>query len=439
MTITRVNSASISGNGTTSATATIPGGTGILAGDLIIVNAGSQTGHTTNGISVQDAVNATPYTTILETELGSASTRWQQTFAFLTPVNIADGTVLTCTGYGTATNTEFSVDIFRGATATISRAAVGASNVSGTTSAAPALASAPPANDLVLTFCMAGSGTLTPAAPFTKGSSGTTGAATAIGYVLAADGSSTYGSTWTLGTANTSAAQTVSFAAAVVAAGSGAAIVIATPWSPARTSAIITSSFPLGNPAVATPQPIVTTPQFAWTPIPHNYLSASQPLGNPATGTPQPIVVTPPFTWPRPSSPQIQNAPATPTVTAANTPGPLVVTTPWRIAVQRPLIITNAPIGIPAQPTPKPLVAGPQFQWPQTYIAAITKAPAEPVLVAAYMPAYVGIDGAATGSSLDNQAAGSSLDGTGTPSGDLDNRTQAGSQDNTTTTSGNLG
>ena len=406
MAITHVNSASIAGNGTTSATATIPGGTGILAGDLIIVNAGSQTGHTTNGISVQDAVNATPYTTILETELGSASTRWQQTFAFLTPVNIADGTVLTCTGYGTATNTEFSVDIFRGATATISRAAVGASNVSGTTSAAPALASAPPANDLVLTFCMAGSGTLTPAAPFTKGSSGTTGAATAIGYVLAADGSSTYGSTWTLGTANTSAAQTVSFAAATVAAGSGAAIVIATPWSPARTSAILTSSFPLGNPA---------------------------------TGTPQPILVTPPFTWPRTSSPQIQNAPATPTVTAANTPGPLIVTTPWRAAVQRPLITTNSPIGVPAQPTPKPLVAGPPFQWPQTYTAAITKAPPEPVLVAAYTPAYVGIDGAAYGSSLDGQATGNSLDNAGTPSGDLDNRAQAGSQDNTTTTSGNLG
>ena len=377
MTITRVNSASIAGNGTTSATATIPGGTGILAGDLIIVNAGSQTGHTTNGISVQDAVNATPYTTILETELGSASTRWQQTFAFLTPVNIADGTVLTCTGYGTATNTEFSVDIFRGATATISRAAVGASNVSGTSSAAPALASAPPANDLVLTFCMAGSGTLTPAAPFTKGSSGTTGAATAIGYVLAADGSSTYGSTWTLGTTNTSAAQTVSFAAAIVTAATPQPLVYAQPWQPARTSAILTSSFPLGNPAVPTPQPIVASAPYP--PVrPYPPLISRNPAAPviSTVATPQPLVVVPPFTWPRPSPPAIVAAPSS---TAA--PQPLVVTTPWRVTVQRPLIVTNAPTTIPAQPTPKPIVAGPQFVWPAIPGARLYASPQIPAVI----------------------------------------------------------
>jgi len=211
--ITHVNSASISGSGTTSATATIPGGTGILAGDLIIVCAGSQTGHVTNGISVQDAVNGVPYTTILETDLGGASSRWLQTFSFLTPVNIADGTVLTCTGYGTAVNTEFSVDIFRGATGAISQAAVGSSNATSTSSPAPALGAAPKVHDLVLTFCEAGSGTLTPGAAFTKGSSGTAGASTAIGYLLSADGVSTYASTWTLGTSNTSAAQTVAFSA----------------------------------------------------------------------------------------------------------------------------------------------------------------------------------------------------------------------------------
>lgn len=215
---TRVNSASVSGGASaTSCTAAIPAGTGIAAGDLIIVAAGSQTGHTANGISVSDAVNGTNYTTILETELGSASSRWMQSFAFLTPLAIADGTVVTCTGYATAANTEFSLDVFRGVTAAISRAAAGNSNISGTTSAAPALGSAPPAGDLVLTFCEAGSGTLTPASPFTKGSSGTTGASTAIGFVLSADGASTYGSTWTLGTANTSAAQTVSFAAIAAA------------------------------------------------------------------------------------------------------------------------------------------------------------------------------------------------------------------------------
>jgi hypothetical protein len=216
--ITRVNSASIaSASGTTSCTVTIPAGTGIQANDLIIVCAGSQTGHTTNGISAKDNVNNTNYTTILETQLGGASTRWMQTFMYVTPVAIADGSVITVTGYATAANTECSVDIFRNATASISRAAVSSSNASSTSSASPALASAAPAGDLVLTFEMAGSGTLTPGSPFTKGSSGTAGASTAIGYVLNATGALTYASTWTLGTANTSAAQTVSLAAVTVA------------------------------------------------------------------------------------------------------------------------------------------------------------------------------------------------------------------------------
>lgn len=226
-----VNSASIASvGGTTSATVTIPGGTGIAAGDLIVVCAGSQVGHTTNGISVSDAVNGVNYPTILETDLGGASTRWMQTFAYTTPVAIPDGTVLTCNGYATATNTEFSVDIFRGIESVASRAAVGSSNPTGTTSAAPALASAPPTFDLVLTFCMAGSGTLTPAAPFVAGSSGSSGASTAIAYALS-DGVSTFGSTWTLGTSNTSAAQTVSFRSSTFADPIGYQ---STSWHPGR-------------------------------------------------------------------------------------------------------------------------------------------------------------------------------------------------------------
>lgn len=212
--VTRVNTASINGgSATATATATIPGGTGIKAGDLIYVSAGSQTGHVTNGISVSDAVNGVNYTTILETDLGGASSRWLQSFYFVTPVDIPDGTVLTCNGYSGAANTEFSVDIFRGLTGVISRAAVGSSNASGTSSAAPALATAPVTGDLVLTCEEAGSGTLTPGSPFTVGSSGTTGASIANAFVLGADGVSTFGSTWTLGTANTSAAQTVAFQA----------------------------------------------------------------------------------------------------------------------------------------------------------------------------------------------------------------------------------
>jgi len=206
--VTRVNSASISGGAAASScTATIPAGTGIQAGDVIVVCAGSQTGHVTNGISVQDAVNGTPYTTILETELGSASSRWMQTFIFQTPVAIADGTVVTCTGYTGAANTEFSLDVFRGLSGSVSQAAVGSSNASASTSASPALGAAPVSGDLVLTFCETGAGTLTPGSPFTAGSSGTAGASTAIGFVLSASGALTYASTWTLGTAGTSAAQ----------------------------------------------------------------------------------------------------------------------------------------------------------------------------------------------------------------------------------------
>lgn len=64
---TRVNSASITARAaTTSATATIPGGTGILAGDLIFVVASSNGTHVANTMSVQDSVNTTAFTKILD-------------------------------------------------------------------------------------------------------------------------------------------------------------------------------------------------------------------------------------------------------------------------------------------------------------------------------------------------------------------------------------
>jgi hypothetical protein len=227
--IIRLNSASISGgSATATATTTIPAGTTILAGDLIIVSAGSQTGHVTNGISVKDGVNNVNYTTLLETDLGASSSRWIQSFRYVTPSNIADGTTITCTGYTGAANTEFALDVFRappGCTWSVDQSPAGSSNASSTSSAAPALAASAAAGALVITNCEAGSGTLTPGAAFAKGSSGATGASIANGYVLSASGASTYASTWTLGTANTSAAQTVSLTAAPPAGGAAQALV----------------------------------------------------------------------------------------------------------------------------------------------------------------------------------------------------------------------
>lgn len=212
---TRVNSASISGSGTTTATATIPGGTGILAGDLIIVSANCNGTHATNGMSVQDSVNATAYTTIKEQDLSGASTRWLQTFFFVTPVNIADGSTITLTAYAASAAASLAVDIFRGASGTISNAAVGVSPAAGTTCAAPALGAAPAAGNLVLSFCSFSSDVvaMTVASPFTSGSqkNGTT-PAVATGFVLAADGSSTYGVTWTNDSSQSNAAVTVAFA-----------------------------------------------------------------------------------------------------------------------------------------------------------------------------------------------------------------------------------
>ena len=148
---------------------------------------------------------------------------------------------------------------------------------------------------------------------------------------------------------------------AAVTAATPQPLVYAQPWQPARTSAILASSFPLGNPAVPTPQPIVASapypPVRPYPPL----ISRNQATPVVSTvATPQPLVVVPPFTWPRPSPPAIVAAPSS----TAAAPPPLIISAPWRATVQRPIIVTNAPTTITAQPTPKPLVAGPQFAWP---------------------------------------------------------------------------
>lgn len=217
MAVTRVNSSSISGTSTAATAYTAAVGVAVAIGDLIVVNANSNGTHVTNGMACSDSKNGA-YTTLLETDQGGASTRWQQTFWKVATVAMVTTDTISLTPYASNTASAFSVDIFRGTGGTISHAAVGTPGASGTTAANPALAAAPAAGDLVLTLATASSGTLTQPAAFTKGSFGTTNVATANAYVLSADGSSTYGGTWTLGTTNTSAEQTVAFAGSTVAA-----------------------------------------------------------------------------------------------------------------------------------------------------------------------------------------------------------------------------
>lgn len=218
MSLTHVNTVSLSANSTaaTAYSITIPAGQGILAGDLIVVCADGTGTHASNGMAVQDNINATPYTTIRETQQGGASTHWLQTFYYATPLNFAnDGTdLITFTPYASSTLNSFSVDVFRSTSQAISQAVVFSSVTSGTSFAASALGSAPATGDLVLTFCGATTGTLTQGSPFTLGSSANTNQSTAIGYVLGADGSTTYASTWTDGATSTAATQTVAFGSA---------------------------------------------------------------------------------------------------------------------------------------------------------------------------------------------------------------------------------
>jgi hypothetical protein len=215
--VTRVNSSSINASGTTATAFSTTFGVAVLAGDLIVVTGTCNGTHATNGMSVKDAVNNVNFTTIKEQQGSAASSRWLQSFYFFTPVDIASGTNITFTPYAANTQASFSVDVFRGCQGPgiISRAVVGATPASGTTSATGALASNVPAGDLVITGCFAASGTLTAGSPFTTGSTTTTTTSSANGYVLSASGSSTYASTWALGTSNTNANYVVSFAQAV--------------------------------------------------------------------------------------------------------------------------------------------------------------------------------------------------------------------------------
>ncbi len=209
----RVNSVSIGATSTSAAaySATIPAGTGIIAGDLIIVCGTSDGTHASNGMSVLDNVNNVSFTTIKDQQQGSSSTHWQQTFYYVAAANVPDGSLITFTPYAAATTTTFSVDIFRYALGTIVQAVVGQTNVAANAQTSPALGAAPPVGSLVFSFdtTIGGAITLTQDPTFTAGSiTIAAGSAAGIAYAVA-DGVGTFASTWTDSSSQTSATQTV--------------------------------------------------------------------------------------------------------------------------------------------------------------------------------------------------------------------------------------
>jgi hypothetical protein len=213
--ITRVNSASLTGTGTSSpVTFTITAGTGIKAGDLLVAMGGSQGTHVTNGMTCKDSVNNVNFNVLLETDQGGSSSHWGQSFWYQTPQDIPDGSTITFTPYATPLVAGIALDVFRGCAGTISGAAVGLSNSTSATPPQPALGSAAPAGDLVIVTvtCSTGSTIASPGSPFVLGSSQNTNQCVGVGYILSAAGGSTYsGLTWNITSTNTSATQIASF------------------------------------------------------------------------------------------------------------------------------------------------------------------------------------------------------------------------------------
>lgn len=218
MAVTRVNSSAIKGTSTAATAISTTVGVAVAVGDLLVAVADGTGTHVTNGMAMSATGNGA-FTTLLETDQGGSSSHWMQTFYLRAAVAMAATDTVTFTPYAGSTANAFAVDIFRGAAGTINRAAVGSTNASSATPTAPALATAPTAGSLVLALAGWSTGTGTPPAAFTAGSSNTTNQSVGIGYVLSADGSSTYGGTWSI-TTNVSATQTVAFDAAAAAAGS---------------------------------------------------------------------------------------------------------------------------------------------------------------------------------------------------------------------------
>jgi len=215
--VTRVNTVAITGNSASSpATITIPAGTGIAAGDLIVI-ATNALGVSSPAVTVKDSVNNVNFTQLRQDQASSSANRYGTSFYFRTPQAIPDGSAITVTSAG-VTQIGGAVDVFRGCSGVIDKGPAGQANATSSTScAAPALPANATAGALVVTAACANStaSSFTAGTPFATGSHDTVCCA-AIGYVLSASGSGTYASTWTIGS-STSAGQTVSFAAGATA------------------------------------------------------------------------------------------------------------------------------------------------------------------------------------------------------------------------------
>lgn len=166
----------------------------------------SQGTHVSNGMVVDGVAGHPAFTVVGEVQGGSPSTRWTQVNMLEITSPLASGWTITCTPYASATSVSAVCDIFRGLTGVVSGAFVGSSNASAASAAAPALAAAPDAGDLVLAGITSptGGAVVTAPAGYTTGSLATT-PPTEEEYVLSASGASAYGGSYSLTTAQTSA------------------------------------------------------------------------------------------------------------------------------------------------------------------------------------------------------------------------------------------
>jgi len=211
--VTRVNTSSISTASTGAGSYGVAIGVACNVGDLIVATMTSDGTHVTNGMAVLETTNFQTFTTIAETQMGDASSRWIQTFFLVNATPLSGTEIIEADQYASATNTSLAVDVFRGTTGLISKAVTMASVAASVAAYTPALGSAPDAGDLVLTLVGTASSTGTKIQPpaYLLGSRQTAITYTGHGYVLSADGSSTYQGSWTWSTTGPSALQTVAF------------------------------------------------------------------------------------------------------------------------------------------------------------------------------------------------------------------------------------
>lgn len=176
----------------------------VTKNDIIVVSGASNGTHATNGMVCNDDVYNTNYTVVAEVQNTNASSRWGQAFVRQTDI-IGPGQHFSFTPYAAATTSSFSIDIFRGYTATVDQAATTNNTPLGTTANGTAFAAAPAAGTIVVAYASAASTSLTlgtGTGTFTAGSQTTTTADTGIAYVLVADGTTNYVASWTLGASN---------------------------------------------------------------------------------------------------------------------------------------------------------------------------------------------------------------------------------------------